>query len=121
VRHIYEAPDELAAAIAEFFPGPEWDNAASISLLESGWNAFATRDTRDAQHPCGAVLEVRNNITITAEYSIGWFQINACNIPPDWCAAHLYNTRHNVGTAHALWSERGWHPWLLSAQKLGLV
>jgi hypothetical protein len=122
MTRIDDAPPELSEWIKEFWPSTEWDNAASISLLESGWSAFAVADTRDASHPCGSVLHVRpDGITVTAEYSIGWFQINACTLPLDWTAENLYNTRHNCGTAHALWTERGWQPWYFSAKALGLL
>jgi hypothetical protein len=121
VESINDAPAELADAIREFWPESEWDHAASIAKLESGWSAFACADTRSESNPCGSVLEVRNGITIRAEWSIGWFQINACTLPADWSPAHLYNTRHNVGTAHDMWSRRGWSPWFFSAERLGLL
>jgi hypothetical protein len=120
-RTIADAPSELQDAIREFFPDQQWDNAASIARLESGWSAFAVADTRDADHPCGARLTTRDGQLVTAEWSIGWFQINACNLPADWKPEHLFNTRHNVGTAHDLWSRRGWSPWLFSARRLGLA
>ncbi len=118
---IDEAPAELAASIKEFFPPAEWDNAASIAELESGWSAFAENDTTGLGRPCGSPLTVRGGQLVTAEHSVGWFQINACNLPPDWHWYHLFNTRHNVGTAHDLWSRRGWSPWCFSAQVLGLL
>lgn len=121
MSRIDEAPAELADAIREFWPESEWNNAAEISFLESGWSAFAEQDTTSAGKPCGSVITSLRGQVVTAERSIGWFQINACNIPPDWKAAHLFNTRHNVGTAHLYWSERGWQPWFFSAQRLGLV
>ena len=116
-----DAPAELQAAIAEFWPAEEWNNAASIAKLESGWNAFAEADTTDFEHPCGADLGIREGVRVTAERSIGWFQINACNLPREWKAEHLFNTRHNAGTAHAMWDERGWSPWYFSAKTLGLL
>lgn len=119
---ITEAPQELADAIREFWPPEEWDNAASVSLLESGWNAFAMADTtEEGRIPCGTTIGTHNGVRITAERSIGWFQINACNLPPDWKWFHLFNTRHNCGTAHDMWSHRGWQPWYFSAQELGLL
>jgi len=117
---IGDAPDELATSVREFFPEPEWDHAVSISYLESHWNAFALRDTTDGSHPCGADLPALDGVPITAEVSIGWFQINACNFP-GWTPGNLYNTRHNVGTAHMLWADRGWEPWTFSARALGLL
>jgi hypothetical protein len=121
MSNLDDAPQELRDSIREFWPESEWENAASISLLESGWNAFALNDTTDFEHPCGSVIDVRDGVTITAERSVGWFQINGCNLPPDWNWHHLYNTRHNCGTAHQLWAERGWYPWFFSATKLGLI
>jgi len=120
-RSIDEAPDELQTVVREFWPEAEWDNAVSVSWLESGWNAFAEADTRTPAAPCGATLEERDGERVTAEWSIGWFQINACNLPPDWRPEHLFNTRHNAGTAHAMWAERGWQPWYFSARTLGLI
>jgi hypothetical protein len=119
---IDDAPADLQQAIREFWPEAEWDNAASISFLESDWSAFATADTRDSDHPCGAIVSINpDGVRIAAEYSIGWFQINACNLPSGWTPAHLYNTRHNAGTAHQMWSSRGWSPWYFSAKQLGLI
>jgi hypothetical protein len=119
---IDEAPTELADSIREFWPEAEWDNAAAISQLESGWSAFATADTRSAEHGCGSIIRVDpDGVRVAAELSIGWFQINACNLPASWSWAHLYNTRHNCGTAHAMWDGRGWAPWFYSARALGLL
>jgi len=121
VATIDDAPKELAIAIQEFWPSDQWDNAASVSELESGWKFDAEANTTDAWHPCGAVIGTRGGVTVTAERSIGYFQINACNLPPGWNPAHLFNARHNAGTAHAMWSERGWSPWYFSAKQLGLL
>lgn len=120
---IHEAPRELQAAIAEFFPPEEWDNAAGIAKLESGWNAFALNDSTNSTHPCGSMLRIQNGITITAERSVGYFQINSCNFP-DWEWQRLYNAVHNAGTAHMLWDNAGqrWGgPWYYSARALGLA
>lgn len=118
---INDAPTELADAIREFFPREEWDNAASISYLESEWKWDAEADTTaGGAFPCGTVIATRGGVKIAAEHSISYFQINACNYP-DWNWAHFFNVRQNVGTAHALWSERGWSPWYFSAQTLGLI
>lgn len=116
-----EAPLELRVAIMEFWPLQEWDNAAAISELESAWNPFAENDTTRPDAPCGTPIDLRGDVIITAEHSIGCFQINVCNIPSDWDARYLFNTRHNAGTAHMMWSERGWQPWYFSARKLGLL
>lgn len=115
-----EAPAELQVAIQEFWPESEWDNAASVSKLESNWDAFALADTTDAAHPCGATIRVVDGVPVAAERSIGYFQINSCNYP-DWEWQRLYNARHNAGTAHDLWSRRGWQPWYFSAKQLGLI
>jgi hypothetical protein len=117
---LLDAPCELRCGIREFFPMQEWENAANVSYLESAWNAFAVRDTRDADHPCGSIVGQRLGVSLSAEYSIGYFQVNACNYP-DWPAERFFNARHNVGTAHAIWVSQGWAAWYFSAQKLGLI
>ncbi len=118
---IDDCPVELAAAIREFWPDDEWDNAAAVSEIESGWSAFAENDTRRDGFPCGAQLNVRKGIRVSAEWSIGWFQINACNLPSHWTPCHLFNTRHNAGTAHDMWARSGWAPWFFTANQLGLL
>lgn len=116
-----DAPQELQLGVSEFWPQSEWDNAVRISLLESGWSAFAENDTRSQTNPCGSVLRYKDGLAILAEWSIGWFQINVCTMDPSWDARRLFNTRENCGTAHALWAERGWKPWLISAGELSLL
>lgn len=119
-RSVNDAPVELQDAIREFFPPEQWDNAASIAWLESGWGVWAENDTTaGGSIACGTPLYVRDGMTVTAEHSIGWFQINACNFP--WDARYWFNTRMNVGTAHMLWADRGWQPWQFSAKALGLL
>lgn len=120
MHHINDAPAELAASVREFWPEEEWSNAVSIAFLESNWSAFAENDSTDAAHPCGTPIGAIGGVAVTAERSIGWFQINTCNFPR-WNPAHLFNTRHNCGTAHMLWVERGWQPWYFSARQLGLL
>lgn len=123
VSHLADAiPAELRAGIERFFPPGEWDNALAIAYLESGWDAFAVNDTTQPDVPCGAQLQVRNGVVITAERSIGYFQINSCNFP-SWEWQRLYNAEHNCGTAHLLWVSAGssWHPWYFSAKSLGLL
>ena len=117
---IDDCPAELRQAIQEFWPPEEWDNAANISKLESGWNAFALLDTATRSGGCGKPAGSINGVPTTAEYSVGWFQINTCNFPT-WNPHHFYNTRHNAGTAHMLWEQRGWQPWFFSATTLGLI
>ena len=119
-RDLADAPAELRAAIQEFWPPSSWDDAAAISRLESGWDAFAVYDSTSPDHPCGSVIGQANGITVTAELSVGYFQINACNYP-DWEWQRLYNARHNARTAHMLWTARGWWPWYFSAKRLGLI
>lgn len=115
-----DAPEELRVAVVEFWPEAEWDHAVSIAKLESGWDAFAVADTRDANHPCGAIVRHVDGVPVSAELSVGYFQINACNYP-EWEWQRFYNARHNAGTAHALWDERRWQPWYFSAKQLGLL
>lgn len=121
LKSIIDAPYDLANAIREFWPDSEWDNAASVAFLESGWSAFAVADSRDSEHPCGSILRYVDGVAISAEWSIGYFQINACNLPAGWTPEHLFNGRHNAGTAHAMWVDRGWGPWYFSAKQLGLL
>lgn len=116
-----DAPLELQVAIQEFWPESEWDNAANIARLESGFNAFAVLDSTSDASPCGAQIGERDGVRITAERSVGYFQLNSCNFP-EWEWQRFYNARHNAGTAHALWDSAGqsWRPWFFSAKTLGL-
>lgn len=118
-----EAPMELQVAITEFWSPDQWDNAAAIAELESGFDAFALNDTTSPGAPCGTPISQRDGQVVTAERSVGYFQINACNLPPDWEWQRLYNARHNAGTAHKLWDDAGqsWRPWYFSAKRLGLL
>ncbi|SRR6266478_3876175 len=118
-----DAPLELQDSIREFWPDDQWENAARIAELESGFDAFALNDTTDSEHPCGTVIDTKGGINITAERSCGYFQINTCNLPAGWEWQRLYNARHNAGTAHSLWDDAGqsWSPWYYSAQRLGLL
>jgi hypothetical protein len=118
---IEDAPGELQLAIREFWPEAEWDNAAAIASLESGFNAFAENDsTHGGAVPCGTRLSPIDGVGIAAEHSIGYFQINACNFPT-WQWGRFFNARHNAGTAHMLWAASGWRPWYFSAKVLGLL
>jgi len=117
---IDRCPAELRGAIQEFFPEAEWEHAAQVAQLESGWDAFALNDTATAAGGCGHYLERRGGVRVVSERSVGYFQINACNFPT-WEWQRLYNARHNVGTAHMLWADRGWSPWFFSATSLGLL
>lgn len=115
-------PEELRVSIKGFWPPEEWDNAASISWLESRWSAFVVNDTTAPGTPCGAWLGARDGTDVFAERSVGYFQINSCNFPT-WEWQRLYNAYHNAGTAHMLWDNAGrsWAPWFFSARELGLV
>lgn len=115
-----DAPLELQDGIRRYFPELEWENAAHISWLESSWNAFALDDSTDAEHPCGSFIRTVDGIVVSAERSVGYFQINSCNYP-DWEWQRLYNADHNAGTAHLIWSNQGWGAWYFSARELGLV
>lgn len=115
-----DAPAELQCGIAEFFPSETWEAAANVAKLESGWDAFAVADSTDADHPCGALLRQVDGVRVTAERSIGYFQINSCSYP-DWEWQRLYNARHNAGTAHMIWASQGWAAWYFSAKQLGLI
>jgi len=123
VTVLSDAPPELAVSIQEFWPADQWDNAAAVAQLESGFNAFAIDDTTSALFPCGSPLAPRDGVGVTAERSIGYFQINSCNLPLAWDWHALFNARHNAGTAHMLWDRAGqsWRPWYFSAKALGLI
>lgn len=120
MKSVNDAPYDVADAIREFWPEEEWDNAASVAFLESSWDAFALNDTTSVDSPCGTILVVRDGVTVTTERSVGYFQINSCNYPT-WEWQRLYNGRHNAGTAHMIWSTRGWSAWFFSARELGLL
>lgn len=122
VYTIDDAPAELQLAIRTFWPAEEWDNAASIAKLESGWDAFALDDTASAAGGCGRYLRTQNGVRVFSERSVGYFQINACNFR-EWEWQRLYNAMHNAGTAHMLWDNagQGWRPWYFSATQLGLI
>jgi hypothetical protein len=117
-----DCPIELWVAIQEFWPESEWENAADIARLESGFDAFAIADTTTPTSPCGSTIGERDGVSISAERSVGYFQINSCNFP-EWEWQRFYNARHNAGTAHELWDNAGqsWRPWYFSATKLGLI
>jgi hypothetical protein len=115
-----EAPAELLAAVTEFWPEDEIDNALGVAQLESGWNAFAKNDTATRYGGCGVPIGSVQGVPVVSERSVGYFQINSCNFP-SWEWQQFYNARHNAGTAHMLWAERGWSPWFFSARTLGLL
>ena len=118
----WDAPDELRVSIWHFWPQAEWNNAAAIAQLESGFDAFADNNTTNSAQPCGTEIATVGGVAIYAEHSVGYFQINVCNYP-DWVWQRLWNAYQNAGTAHALWDSAGqkWTPWYESATKLGLI
>lgn len=117
---IDDCPADLALAIREFWPEGEWNHAADVARLESAWDAFALLDTAGRYGGCGVPIGQVDGVNVSAERSVGYFQINACNFP-GWEWQRFYNTRHNAGTAHMLWELRGWQPWYFSAKRLGLL
>ena len=119
---LQDAPIELQVSIQKYFPESEWDNASAIAFLESGFNAFAQNNTTDADHPCGSSLGYRDGVAISAENSLGYFQINMCNYP-DANPYTQWNADNAAGTAHMLWDNAGrrWSPWYFSAKQLGLI
>lgn len=120
MSYLESAPAELADAIREFFPGDQTENAAQVAFLESGWNAFAVNDTTGPSAACGEIIGSVGGVAISAERSVGYFQINSCSFPT-WEWQRLYNARHNVGTAHLIWANQGWSAWYFSAKTLGLL
>jgi len=120
LKTIDEAPYDVAFAIREFWSEDQWDAAASVAFLESNWDAFAIHDSTDSETPCGRIIDTVDGVPISAERSVGYFQINACNFG-DWEWQRLYNGRHNAGTAHLIWSASGWRAWYFSARRLGLL
>lgn len=119
---IDQAPPELQACIKSLWPEEEWNNAAAISKLESGWNAFAVRDTTDTDHPCGSFVGAYRGVPVSAELSVGYFQINYCvhDVDSDW--RKLWNADFNTRVAFHLWQQRGnWSDWYFSALQLGLI
>lgn len=120
VVSLTDAPLELQTCIREFWPEENWEEAANVSFLESHWNPFAIADSRSTLLKCGDLVRTINGVAVFAEFSLGYFQINSCNFP-DWDPYAFYNARHNCGTAHMLWAERGWSPWYFSAVALDLI
>jgi hypothetical protein len=116
------APPDLRQAVREFWAEAEYENALSIAYLESGWKWYAIDDTTSPSAPCGTFLRKVEGVDVTAELSIGYFQINACNFP-DWDPWKLMDPYQNAGTAHMLWDQAGqsWSPWYFSAKQLGLI
>lgn len=120
--YLASAPWELQSVIPEFWPESEYDNAARIAYLESGFNPFALNDSTSPDLPCGAYLRSQGGVRITAERSVGYYQINSCNFPEtEW--QRFYNARFNAQKAADLWEQAGrtWRPWYFSAKRLGLI
>jgi hypothetical protein len=116
-----DCPPELWVSIGQFWPEEEWLNAANVARLESAFDAFADADTTTADTPCGAPLGFASGVSVSAEHSVGYFQINVCNYP-NWVWQRLWNAYQNAGTAHMIWDDAGgsWSPWYFSCKKLGL-
>jgi hypothetical protein len=122
VNPVDDCPAELLIAIREFWPAEEVANACAIAQLESGFDAFAVDDSTTPDSPCGTIIGQRDGVRISAERSVGYFQINSCNFP-GWEWQRFYNARHNAGTAHLLWdgADKKWSAvWYFSSRKLGL-
>lgn len=120
--YITSAPWELQGVIPEFWPESEYNNAARIAYLESGFNPFALNDSTTQYVPCGTYLRSQGGVRITAERSVGYYQINSCNFPEiEW--QRFYNARFNAEKAASLWEQAGrsWKPWYFSAQRLDLI
>lgn len=118
-----DVPNDLWLGICEFWPDTEWINATNIARLENPtFDPFAINNSADKFGGCGIPIGAIGGVPIVTERSIGPFQVNAC-LFPTWEWQRLYNTRHNCGTAHLIWTLAGnsWRPWLLSATKLGLI
>lgn len=113
-------PPDLVVLVQQNWPWSEWSNALAVALNESDWEAGAEANTTAEGVPCGTPLGERNGVMVTAERSVGYFQINLCNYPEDrW--AYLLTPEGNVAQAAALWRERAWSPWYFSAEYLGLL
>ena len=113
------APDDLADAIRKHFPPAQVVNAARIAFCESSWRQYALADTTD-RGPCGTPYTLADGRGAVTEIARGYFQINGC-AHPEWNDDSLYDTEKNVLAARQLFGERGWQPWLYSAQRLGLL
>lgn len=113
-------PDELVALVQRYWPWSEWSNALAISLKESGWDNEAFANTVDDAHPCGAIVGTFRGQPVSAERSVGYFQLNLCNYPSE-VETDLRTPEGNVAEAHALWAARGWQPWYFTALELGLL
>lgn len=116
------APDDLSGAIRRYFPESEWRNAAEVSYLESGhWSSRAVRDTRyRAGGRCGVPIGTLDDGTpIVSEWSIGYFQINACAHGGDF--EQWSDADNNVRKAAELWRSSGWRPWFITARTLHLL
>lgn len=117
-----QPPAELVAAVQAIFPQWAWDAALVIAHSESGWSGTRILDTRNlAGGQCGVQITL-NGKPALSEYSIGYFQINACAHGGDFDT--WSDTQANVQKAYDLFHAAGdrWDgPWLYSAQALGLT
>ncbi|MYH41587.1 MAG: hypothetical protein F4150_07495 [Chloroflexi bacterium] len=102
VGPVYDAaPAEVQAAIAEFFPRDEWENAAAIALCESGFR-----------------LDAHNLSDI--EDSRGLWQINV-RANADMLEYDLWSARGNAHAAAIIFERQGWAAWKHCATGLGLI
>lgn len=114
-------PPELRVAIQGFWPEEEWEHAAAISNLESGWRlnarAYVTQDQVNdwnRLHPD----DIRS-----VEDSRGPFQVNIYAHPWADAGRLLTDWAYASWAGRVVWLRAGgrWSPWFYSAKKLGLL
>ena len=113
-------PEALEASIEKHFPQSQWENAASVSFLESSWRSEATADTRHlAGGECGGWYTLADGTPAQTEYSVGPWQINLCvhGIPEDQARDPDTATAFAAG----LYFASGWRPWFLASRSLGIL
>ncbi len=104
-------PPELRAGIQHYWPEGEWENAAAISNLESGWRLAARAYVTDP---------LPGN---SPEDSRGPFQVNI--YVHTWAEANrlLRDWDYSSWAGHEVWQRAGgsWRPWFYSARTLRLL
>lgn len=115
------APPRLSAAIMAFWPEDLWWDAARVSYYESSWKYNAVNDTRHkAGGQCGVRYWYSDEVGwAQTEYSIGYFQINACVYGYD--QDYWEQPDHNAAKAIQLYNNGGWSHWVVTARRLGLI
>lgn len=116
------APRDLSDAIKRYWPESIWTDAARVAYIESaGWNRTAERNTLDrAGGRCNVPIGTLSDGTpIVSEQSVGYYQINVCAHGHD--RDYWTDADNNVRYARRLYDESGWHPWTVTAKKLGLL